>query len=122
MLTERLCITNNEIPKYLSTQYIISCDGLDFGCNGGHLENTVNFLSDPIPLFSSFPYLEKESVCPNIDYQTYLVGCRNQKHLTSIDQIKREIIDKGPVVANMVVFKDLVSYVWGIYQTEGGFE
>lgn len=82
----------------------------------------MSFLSDPVPLFSSFPYLEKESVCPNIDNQTYLVGCKNQKHLTTINQIKREIIDKGPVVANMVVFKDLLSYIWGIYSTEGEFE
>ena len=44
-----------------------------------------------------------------------MVGCKNPKHLTSEEQIKREIIEKGPVVANMVVFRDLLNYVWGIY-------
>lgn len=50
------------------------------------------------------------------------MGCKNPRHFATTDQIKREIIDNGPVVANMVVFRDLLTYIWGIYWTEGVFE
>ena len=56
MLSERLCIQKNAKPNYLSTQYILSCDGLDFGCKGGHIENTISFLNEPIPPESLFKY------------------------------------------------------------------
>lgn len=31
-------------------------------------------------------------------------------------------MQNGPVVANMVVFKDLLAYSWGIYQLEADFD
>ena len=47
MLAERHCIQNNlSEAEVLSTEAIISCDALDFGCNGGHLEKTMEFLED----------------------------------------------------------------------------
>lgn len=55
MLAERLCIDRKRrglsaSPSLLSTQFVISCDALDFGCDGGHLPKTMDFLtSQPIP-------------------------------------------------------------------------
>ena len=46
MLSERHCINNSlEHAELLSTEFVISCDSLDFGCQGGHLDKTVDFLS-----------------------------------------------------------------------------
>ena len=48
MLSERHCIQNDLVSSadLLSAEAIISCDALDFGCNGGHLEKTMEFLED----------------------------------------------------------------------------
>ena len=49
MLAERHCITQNlDSAQLLSTEFIISCDALDFGCQGGHLGNTIDFLTSYI--------------------------------------------------------------------------
>jgi len=50
MLAERLCILNKQKghaiePKLLSAQFLVSCDSLDYGCQGGHLPKTMDFLS-----------------------------------------------------------------------------
>jgi cathepsin B len=50
MLAERLCINERRSGKdiearLLSTQYLLSCDTLDFGCDGGHLPKTMDFLT-----------------------------------------------------------------------------
>ena len=71
MLSERDCILNNrKTADVLSAQMIISCDSLDFGCNGGHLDTTMDFLSyTKVPKTScdpkKFEYLEQPlDSCP----------------------------------------------------------
>ena len=48
MLSERHCIQNDlaDSAELLSAEALISCDSLDYGCDGGHLERTMEFLED----------------------------------------------------------------------------
>lgn len=74
MLAERNCINNNSEPHLLSAQYIISCDKLDFGCNGGNLPETLSFLSEegiPRETCLDMTYIgEPYDLCPDINCST----------------------------------------------------
>ena len=74
MLAERNCIANGlNSAEVLSTEMIISCDTMDFGCNGGHLDATMDFLAEEaIPVISCdqerYVYKEKAlNSCPLYD-------------------------------------------------------
>ena len=74
MLAERNCISKGlTSAEVLSTEMIISCDNMDFGCNGGHLDATMDFLSEEaIPVIScdrdKYAYMEKAlESCPLYD-------------------------------------------------------
>ena len=62
MLSERHCIKTGELVP-LSVEYIISCDTLDFGCDGGHLQNTLTFLQDPVPSSGPQTYIGEVEDC-----------------------------------------------------------
>ena len=74
MLSERHCIKNNlKKASVLSAEAIISCDALDYGCDGGKLDLTMDFLSDTgIPAVEcnedKYGYLGKAlDACPLFD-------------------------------------------------------
>ena len=108
MLAERHCINNNlSHAELLSTEFVISCDNLDYGCQGGHLDNTVDFLSSQsVPtvscsLFNEY-ILEPLEYCPveSTDMQEsckeseWLMCAQNTKrHFTNKEQMMREIYE-----------------------------
>lgn len=116
MLSERHCIKTGELVP-LSVEYIISCDTLDFGCDGGHLQNTLTFLQDPVPTLQTTTdtYIGAVEDCPLGSEGILFCGQGEISKLETTDEIKQEILREGPVVANMVVFRDLLEYESGVY-------
>lgn len=114
---------------------IISCDALDYGCNGGHLEHTMEFLEGmAIPAVAcdeaNFGYVgEPLEYCPlDVDHdddsevkrdcELASVKCsRGSKvKMTSRAEMQREIAQNGPITSKMLVFADLATeYQSGIY-------
>ena len=46
MVADRHCIkTGGAHADALSVEFIISCDSIDFGCGGGHINNAIDFMS-----------------------------------------------------------------------------
>ena len=99
----------------------------------------MNFLtSQPIPPASCSPsnkfISEPLSYCP-LDENDVLDSCQDtdwlkcekgtQRHFTDKEAMKREIFEHGPITTSMLVFKDLLEYISGIYnyiEDEEGFD
>mmetsp|Transcript_12399 Transcript_12399/g.15825 ORF Transcript_12399/g.15825 Transcript_12399/m.15825 type:complete len:158 (+) Transcript_12399:307-780(+) len=134
MLTERHCIVSKlEEADLLSAQMIISCDALDFGCSGGHLDATMDFLSEfRVPKVACdpmrFSYLERALDWCVVDEDESqdicaIEGLKCSRHskveMTTEAEIKREILANGPITSKMLVFDDLATkYVSGVYSLD----
>ena len=110
-MAERICVNSDRIDDY-SAQFIIACDALDFGCNGGHLDTTMQFLKEGLPVSDRY---QSDSECDRIPIQA---KCGKIVHSEGAQIIKSEIKSGGPVTANMIVFKDLLDYESGVYEAD----
>ena len=127
MLSERHCIKNHlSKASVLSAEAIISCDALDFGCDGGRLDQTMEFLQDTsIPAVECneerYAYLGKPlEKCPlfeeglmegAVECNLPRIKCtRNSKvKMTSKEEMQLEISTNGPITSKMLVFEDLAT-------------
>ena len=127
-LSHRICkITNKKI--LLSAQYIVSCDTLDSGCEGGCSRSVFYFFEqNGITDSECHPWKDVRnyssefcSVCVNgsspVLYKTVLGSTRQ---LTTVDAIKKEIYIHGPVAAAVVTNDRFRYYKGGIYEDSPG--
>ena len=115
----------------LSAQYLVACDLLDLGCEGGCARSTLYFLEQQgvtditchpwqnITLFSpdfcskcQNPNISKEEQ-PKMHLYRSVYGSLRQ--LSTSDEIKKEIYLKGPVVASVATDDKMRYYRGGIY-------
>lgn len=113
----------------LSEQQIVSCvEGC--GCVSGCSSlRALEYIRDNgIILEKDFPYLDKDTTCPNNLRPKYFL---TEVHSTEINRmkldkrmetIKRTLLEYGPVATNMAFFADLDSYKWGVYSYDGKAE
>jgi hypothetical protein len=121
-LAARFCIGDN--AKYgalrLSSQQILSCDKKSQGCDGGVIDGV-------------WPYIQRRGLYPEecVPYvgvkgpqcSKDLTKCEDSKKVKAIDhcvisnekRIKREIFNKGPVVAPIYLKTDYLVYSSGVY-------
>ncbi len=102
-------LTSNELNLSESEVYS-DCAG--YGCTSGvpNNENTFNYVQysgivneDCYSYPDSSPYCRtdcNQTMCPNPDYIVYIPGYQ-QLYLNTIQQLKRAIIDYGPIVATL---------------------
>jgi len=127
VLSDRFCIASgNKINVVLSPQYLVSCDYIDFGCNGGTLYASWTFLRffgittdgcrpytagkgdvDSCPIFSS-------SCTDGSTFKKYYAS--TYYFLSSVADIKNNILLKGPVETGFMVYDDFLSYKSGVYK------
>eukprot|EP00178_Gracilaria_changii_P000673 TRINITY_DN1087_c0_g1_i2.p2 TRINITY_DN1087_c0_g1~~TRINITY_DN1087_c0_g1_i2.p2 ORF type:complete len:309 (-),score=46.34 TRINITY_DN1087_c0_g1_i2:89-928(-) len=128
--SDRHCIaTSGATNIQLSAQDMVSCDTGDYGCNGGYLDVSMQFLVDTgIRSEECVPYVSGDgSEPPCAD------GCTDSSvddtfyHMSSAYDcageatIKSEIETLGPVDVGFYVYQDFFSYTSGVYQhTSGG--
>jgi cathepsin B len=118
-IAERVCIqSKTQKLVQLSAQELLSCDVSNQGCKGGYLNNALDYIrSKGLVDEQCFPYqadsdtVKCEQMCANptrerIDGYCILFG---------EDDIKREIMKTGPVVAATQVHVDYLTYKSGVY-------
>jgi C1A family cysteine protease len=103
----------------LSEQDLVSCCIANYGCNGGYLNETYNFLQDfGAPNEKCFPYQALELPCDQrcrnwADNAIKISGWTPVDHdLISL----KKAIAKHPITAIFNVFSDFFYYRKGIYQ------
>ena len=130
VLSDRFCIhSDGEYDITLSAQDLVSCDILDQGCDGGFPITTWTYLitqgiitEECRPYTSGNGYVEKcdRKTCSNgiTKYRRY--KARDFYLFLSINAIKREIMNNGPIQTSFLAYEDLHFYKSGVYmKTEG---
>lgn len=129
----RICIKS---PKRyfwrLAPQYIVSCDGYNYKCRGGMMDQTWTFLENYGTVQEScFPYVSGQAgYVPSCPYncvngeQMYKFQANkgSLRRFQTVDQIKQELYANGPVSTGMRTFEDFGVYQGGIYDYRYGRE
>jgi len=117
---ERLCIgSKDQKLTQLSVQEILSCDVSNNGCKGGYINTALDYIrSKGVVDEQCFPYqadsdtVKCDKICPNPTTRERIDGyCI----LFGEEDIKRDIMKNGPVVAATQVHVDFLTYKSGVY-------
>ena len=116
---ERLCISSKEQKLTpLSVQELLSCDLANQGCKGGYLNIALDYMrTKGIVDEQCFPYqadsdtVKCEKICQNPTRERV----ENYCILFGEEDIKRDIMKNGPVVAASQVHIDFLTYKGGVY-------
>ena len=131
MVADRICQQSNRTVE-LSTQEILSCDKGNYGCDGGYVTRVLNWGKRKgfIPE-ACYPYEANKTEC-DVDEHLEMNECRANNMIYKVvdfclaqdDQgIKKELLKNGPVIAQMTVFTDFLTYKEGVYhRTEDAFK
>ena len=116
--SERTCIhKEGGVLKQLSAQEIISCDTSNRGCRGGYLNNALEYVTK-IGLSSEqcMPYKGSDSVKCS-DMCSEITKDKSEGFCVAFgeEDIKKEIMKNGPVIATMEVYTDFLTYSKGVY-------
>ncbi len=122
MLSDRLCMVSGKRTP-ISAQNVISCDqDVNEGCKRGYVQRAYDFFAkNKMVNESCMPYGAGRNIncsarCPDSMAESSRLG-----RICGIDaqeQIKREIVLNGPVVASIEVHSDFLTYKEGIYNAE----
>lgn len=127
VLSDRFCISSKgKVNVVLSPQDMVSCDSKDFGCQGGYLDKSWDYLvSTGIVSDDCFPYTagQGESGKCLLDEGKCIDGskikkykAKNYKTYNSVEEIKKDIMKHGPIETGFMVYQDFMSYRSGIYK------
>ena len=128
VLSDRFCIASEgKVNVVLSPQDMVSCDYFDHGCNGGILTASWMYLrlfgivSDECkPYTSGDGKVEScplfKSICRNESAVYKKYKAKNFYYLPTINQIKQNILEKGPIETGFSVYSDFMNYKGGIYK------
>mmetsp|Transcript_126081 Transcript_126081/g.299390 ORF Transcript_126081/g.299390 Transcript_126081/m.299390 type:complete len:307 (+) Transcript_126081:16-936(+) len=128
--SDRLCIkTSGSTNVILSPQDLVSCDKSNYGCQGGYLDKTWQYLeSSGIVSDQCFPYASGggfvpscPSSCPGSGSWTkHKVQSGSTKHFGSVASAQQDIMDNGPIQAGFRVYQDFFNYHSGVYVHHSG--
>jgi cathepsin B len=130
VVADRICQSAKKQVR-LSTQELVSCDNSNYHCDGGYVNRVLNwgkrkgFILEQCLAYNGTKgecdeeHLEtNECRANNIMYKV-IDYCLAQEDIG----IKKEILKNGPVVAQMTVFTDFLTYKDGVYhRTEDAFK
>lgn len=122
-LSDRLCIATNQNVR-LSAQQVLSCQEDNEGkeCEGGDIAGFLDFAKRKgLVDENCFPYVGEPGVpcdpaiqqCPRHFVSDYCVA-------HGVDGIKRDIMQNGPVIGYLPVYRDFLVYKSGIYRVPEG--
>lgn len=131
-LSDRFCIASKgSINVVLSPQYMVSCDELAFGCNGGNIYQSWLFMQNTgVVSDACVPYVSGNGTAPKCsEYQKCVNGSALDKHhskllsavmLKNPTSIQNNLMQYGPVDTGMEVYEDFMYYTGGIYTHTSG--
>jgi cathepsin B len=134
VVSDRFCIASKgAVNVVLSPQDLVSCDSNDFGCGGGYIDKSWDYIRDHgIVSDACYPYtsgdgdsgecrlpsngLLKQTPCvdASVEYKKFKVS--SHKQLTSIADAKMDIFNNGPIDTGFDVYDDFLSYKSGVYK------
>ena len=117
-LSERMCLENpaNELQS-LSAQELLSCDTANKGCRGGYVNNALEYtVMRGLVTEECLPYKGTyDAKCSDMCAEPIKVRPDSFCVLFGENDIKREILKNGPVISNMEVHTDFLTYKSGVY-------
>lgn len=131
-LSDRFAIASKgKINVVLSPEDMVSCDTNNYGCNGGYMDLSWEYLEhNGIVTDSCFPYTAGSGYAPkcasecvdkNEKFSKFKCASGSIRQSKGVAQIKSEIFTNGPVEAAFTVYNDFFNYKSGIYHhTTGG--
>ena len=129
VLSDRFCIASSgKVNVVLSPQDLVSCDQEDYGCDGGYVDKSWDYLRDfGIVSDTCLPYTSGQGdsgKCPfkagtgkcksGAEFKKYRVTSHSQ--LLSISDAKEALYTYGPLEAAFDVYDDFLSYKGGVYR------
>ena len=124
LLSDRFCIhTNGAITTRLSPQEMVNCNYENYGCAGGYLINSVDYLLvEGAVTQSCMPYKEEQSFCSyrcsdggKTAYDKYYCKQGSIAIAVNYEEIKKELVMNGPMLMGLQIMEDFMSYESGIY-------
>ena len=128
MLSDRFCIhSKGQINVTLAPQDLVACDFENFGCSGGLLVNTVDYLqTEGVASEKCMPYQDIDTSCsfncinPEETYTKYYCKTGSLKIFSNYEEIQRELFTNGPMMVGLSVYEDFTHYESGIYSHVAG--
>ncbi|KAH0570486.1 Cathepsin B [Spironucleus salmonicida] len=130
-LADNRCIQKLDKKRVqLSEQYVVSCDPIDMGCDGGWLKIVQNYLIHTGTVKNScVPYTSgdssKDGKCPKKckdDSELEFIKATKTESVCSDEESIKVAITKGLVQTAFTVFSDFMYYEGGIYEHTSGYE
>jgi len=128
VLSDRFCIASQgKTNVVLSPQYLVSCDSSDYGCDGGYLSNSWQFLQQTgIPTDQCYSYTsgggdsgDCKTTCDDGSAIKTYKAASVQTPSTPAD-MQNELFNNGPIEVAFSVYRDFLSYTSGVYQHKTG--
>jgi C1A family cysteine protease len=121
MLSDRCCLYSSD-HGWLSVQELVSCSKEDYGCYGGGLSGSINYIKRAGGLVpdSCYPYMGANAECPNKcinggDWRSsHVCKCVKAENCYRTHGIKSCLLS-GPVPLGFQVCQSFISYKSGIY-------
>jgi hypothetical protein len=128
VLESRVLITSHTPDQdfNLSEQALVSCDNNNLGCMGGWLDRALSYLQTTgIPLETDAPYTSGETgingACTAAMQQNTYRVTSFENVATSVESIKRALIQYGPLYTQFYIFEDFMYYESGVYRHVEGY-
>ena len=123
-MSDRFCIhSQGQINEILSPQDLVSCSFENFGCNGGQLAETVDYIiNEGIVSETCKPYMNQDSYCEykcsdsSKPYTKYFCQEGSLTILADREEIKLELMTNGPMMVGLSVYEDFMNYKEGVYR------
>ncbi len=121
MISSRCCL-HSEDHGWLSPQELVSCDNLNYGCNGGSPHNALIYVVEAGGLVpeSCFPYKAVKTHCPTAcadgkDWEdSHQCSCHGITECKGVKNM-RSCLQTGPITVGYGVCKSFFDYKSGIY-------
>jgi cathepsin B len=131
VLSDRLCIhSKGEVKQRLAPQELVNCNYENYGCEGGYLMSSMDYLMTEGSVNQKcMPYVGTTETCTYRcadgtmdDFQRYYCKPGTLTISTTYDEIKRDLMDNGPVMVGLTMYEDFMNYESGIYRYAAGQE
>ena len=129
-LSDRFCIAGKDVGA-LSPQDLVSCDYNNYGCDGGYLNLAWQYLTNTgVVTEGCLPYASQSGVSPDCPtnkkcangaaWTKYKCQPNSVVNPTSVDAIKTELYNNGPMEGAFTVYEDFFNYKSGVYYHVSG--
>ena len=137
VLADRACISGQTKGHVvMSPQQLVSCDTQDYGCNGGYLDKSWDYVQTHGAVTETcYPYTsgttqqtgscmtkfnrcKKDSGLAREEFVQFKVADYRQHD--TIVAAKEAIVKRGPIEAGFIVYSDFMSYKGGLYEHKTG--